>query len=239
MIDHQVIKELGSKYQTVEENVVREYLQHLFLQFFYSQPENENFLFKGGTALRLVYRSPRFSEDIDFSGIENGVKYENILEKVIEGFVLEGFQCELVESKATSGGWLAILRFLAFGKRIDIRNEISFRSKQIKGEVVMISSDFIPAYKLFLLSPDKLVSEKITALLTRNKMRDIFDLYFILRNHSLRKHAKISEDQRVLLVKLFEAQDNRLIRSELQPLLPAGFLPVIKNLPERLMKELE
>jgi len=239
MIDYQVIKQLSGKYQTGEKNVVREYLQHLFAQFFYSQPESENFLFKGGTALRLVYHSPRFSEDIDFSGIKNGVRYENILEKVIERFALEGFECELVESKATSGGWLAILRFLAFGKTINIRNEISFRGRQIKKEAVMISSDFIPAYKLFLLSPDKLVKEKIAALLTRNKTRDIFDLYFILRNHSLRKYAKLNKNERALLVRLFGARDNRLIKNELQPLLSTGFLPVIKNLPERLIKELE
>ena len=48
-------------------NVVREYTQHLFLSELYRLPGAERLLFKGGTALRIVYECPRFSEDLDFS----------------------------------------------------------------------------------------------------------------------------------------------------------------------------
>lgn len=39
-------------------------------QAFYQEKEAEAILFKGGTALRLIYQSPRFSEDLDFSGFK-------------------------------------------------------------------------------------------------------------------------------------------------------------------------
>jgi len=211
----------------------------MFLYFFYSQPESKNFLFKGGTALRIVYHSPRFSEDIDFSGFENGVKYENILEKVIESFALAGIQCELIESKATSGGWLAIIRFLVFGRYINIRNEISFRHQQsLKGEIAMIVSDFVPAYKVFVLSPNQLVEEKIAAFLTRAKSRDVFDLYFIVRDEVLRKYLKPSKEDRVSIISLLESLDERMVKDELRFLLPASFLPVIKDLPRRVIREI-
>ena len=239
MIDYQVIKQLTSKYQTTEENVVREYLQHLFLQQFYSQPGSEFFLFKGGTSLRVVYQSPRFSEDIDFSGIENGVKYERILENILERMVLEGIECELVESKSTSGGWLAILRFLVFEKSIAVKNEVSFRKKQLAKETLFIASDFIPAYRVSLLSPQILIREKLSALLSRGKARDIFDLYFILRHTTLRKYLKISKSERERMCEFLKSQDEGVIKNELQYLLPATFSFVIKDLPKRLMNELE
>ena len=238
MIDYQVVEQLTKRYQTSEQNVIREYLQHLFLHFFYSQSKSENFLFKGGTALRVVYGSPRFSEDIDFSGVQNGIKYESILEKVIEGIALEGIQCELVESKATSGGWLAILRFSVFKEKIIIKNEISFRASFQKGKAVMIASDFIPAYKVFVLSPGQLVKEKIAALLSRAKSRDTFDLYFIIRNEFLRKYLGLDEERQSLIIKFLEAQEKRTVKNELRLLLPASFLAVIQNLPQRVIEEL-
>lgn len=38
------------------------------IQKTYEKEESSNILFKGGTALKIVYGSPRFSEDLDFSG---------------------------------------------------------------------------------------------------------------------------------------------------------------------------
>ena len=40
----------------------------IFLSYLYQEPGSEKLLFKGGTALRIVFKSPRFSEDLDFSG---------------------------------------------------------------------------------------------------------------------------------------------------------------------------
>ena len=48
-------------------NIVREYFQNVFLAKLYTLSEAEKMLFKGGTALRILYGSPRFSEDLDFS----------------------------------------------------------------------------------------------------------------------------------------------------------------------------
>lgn len=61
MISEEEIQRLASKYQTSEGNIRREYFQHLFLSYFYQQPKAADIFFKGGTALRLLYQSPRFS----------------------------------------------------------------------------------------------------------------------------------------------------------------------------------
>src|SRR3989338_3198255 len=68
MITHETLQKLAAQYQTgVFPNITREYFQHLFLSELYKLDGAENLLFKGGTALRIVYGSPRFSEDLDFS----------------------------------------------------------------------------------------------------------------------------------------------------------------------------
>jgi predicted nucleotidyltransferase component of viral defense system len=38
-----------------------------FLSRLYSRRESENIFFKGGTALHLIFKAPRFSEDLDFT----------------------------------------------------------------------------------------------------------------------------------------------------------------------------
>jgi len=68
MLDREIIRKLALQHQTTEINIAREYVQHLFLSVFYQEPDSEKVLFKGGTALRITFQSPRFSEDLDFSG---------------------------------------------------------------------------------------------------------------------------------------------------------------------------
>ena len=68
MISLDAIRKLAIQCRTSEyPNIVREYFQHLFLSQLYRMEKSDNLLFKGGTALRIIYGSPRFSEDLDFS----------------------------------------------------------------------------------------------------------------------------------------------------------------------------
>lgn len=68
MLNIENLEQFAKLKQTDVENAVREYYQHLFLSFLYQHPGSENLLFKGGTALRIIFQSPRFSEDLDFTG---------------------------------------------------------------------------------------------------------------------------------------------------------------------------
>ena len=74
-----------NKYQTFKENVYREYAQHLFLSSLYQVKNSNKILFKGGTAYRIAYKSPRFSEDLDFSACQIGKKeIEEIILSALE-----------------------------------------------------------------------------------------------------------------------------------------------------------
>lgn len=238
MIDYREIKSLAVKHQTNELNIIRQYLQNLFLKWFYQQENSENFLFKGGTALKIAYQSPRFSEDLDFSGIKNGTNYEKILLSVMESIEKEGIKYNLEESKSTSGGWLSILSFQIFNQNISIRNEVSFRKKNLGAENRLISSEIIPAYRLVLLAPKLMIKEKFQAAVSRQKSRDFFDIYFILRDEELRRYINIDESERKKLKKILKDKDGDVIKKDIEYLLPVSFHPIIKDLPERLMNEL-
>lgn len=237
MISGEAIKRLAVSWQTAELNIAREYAQHLFLSGFYRQSGTQRVMFKGGTALRIVYGSPRFSEDLDFSGFGVGVRdIEDWVTNASEGIERAGISISIEESKKTSGGYLGILALDMSGHQTQILLEISLRRKNgIKGRGVLVASDLIPAYTATLLPEDALVEEKLNAALTRAKPRDFFDCYFMLRKDM------IPPAQRHLLhavkTALEESQIN--FKAELSDFLPRTYQPIIRNFKKTLMSELE
>lgn len=238
MISEESIKQLSRKYQTTELNVRREYFQHLFLSYFYRQKESEKVYFKGGTALRMIYQSPRFSEDLDFS---SSLKNISIIEKMVIGALVEiereGVATEIKEAKKTSGGYLAEIVFQATGQPVSILLEISLRESERKGEVVTIAGGFIPPYIAEQLEQKQLIKEKIRALLARQKPRDFFDLYFILRANLLpAPERKILSN---VLDVLNSAKNKTNFGKELKQFLPQSHQAIIKNFSSVLERELK
>jgi predicted nucleotidyltransferase component of viral defense system len=238
MLDQKFLEEIARKKEASFLNVAREYLQHLFLRSFYSQKGSEDFAFKGGTALKIVFGSPRFSEDLDFSGIKNNWQYEKVLEETLIDLTREGVEVEIIDSKATTGGHLATLGVNLFGQKIEIMNQISFREKdEVAKENVVIVSDFVPPYNLFLFKREILVGEKIRALIERAKARDFFDLYFVLRKEELRKIIHLDKDQQEKILSRIAGKPKEEIEQELKRLLPRSFWQVIADLPTAILKE--
>src|SRR3990167_1823013 len=92
-MDKQIAESLAKKIQISKNYVVREEYEMLILKEIYESEFGSSLMFKGGTALRLVYNSARFSEDLDFTLIEDidkgrfiefikgvGKKYPGIIE---------------------------------------------------------------------------------------------------------------------------------------------------------------
>ena len=179
------IKRLSTKLQTTELNVRREFIQHQFLRFFYQQSMASKVYFKGGTALRIVYHSPRFSEDLDFDSQLDFSNLENIVELTLKLLSKDGIESEIIESKMTSGGYLGIIKLDDLRTSLEISNR-----KKSNGEPNTIIGDFTAPYTLFSLERSSLVSEKIEALLARQKPRDFYDLYFMLRARLLTQEDK-------------------------------------------------
>ena len=234
MIDKQFLAQKATKQQTYFRNILREYYQNLFLSLFYQNAKSEKFYFKGGTALRLVFGSPRYSEDLDFTSKNNFKTFEDILERVLISLAKEGVSTQILESKKTTGGILAILRTNLYNETIDIKIEASQRTKVIQGEKKLITSDIFPSYTVQILKQNLMIGEKIDALLSRSKPRDFFDLYFILRANLL----SLSDKERVKDAFKLLAKTRFDFAKELKIFLPKSHWGIIKGFKKILEQEI-
>ena len=226
-------------------NIVREYVQHVLLAALYQLPGAEHLLFKGGTALRVVYGSPRFSEDLDFSlipAVHNTIK--SVVERLFVGALAEieriGIRVELSEkSAATSGGYFGratfrIMEYPSVGVEINVSSR---RAGTVSGEADSIANDFVSTYTVIHLPQHDIVEEKIfSALRMRKKPRDFYDLYFMMRK------GMLSADQKKRLSKIqrdiMNTAKNIDFRAELGAFLPADQQAIIRDFSGTLEREL-
>lgn len=239
MISPEEVKQLSTRYQTSPLTIAREYAQHCFLSEFYKLKNSNRLLFKGGTALRLIYQSPRYSEDLDFTGINN-IAYpeiEDVLIETIRNLSAWGFEIEITEAKKTTGGYLAKMDFSFSGFKLQIKIEISFRTRKQKsmGAVSRIKNEYIPHYDIYHLPLDEIINGKISALLMRAKSRDWYDLYFFLHNRMLKtEHKKLLPG---ILEKLKKSKTD--FKKELKVFLPRSNQFILKDFKKTLTQEIE
>jgi len=180
MLDREVIKKLALQYQATEINVVREYVQHLFLSIFYQEPDSEKVLFKGGTALRIVFQSLRFSEDLDFSVLKKE-DFSKIMDRIGKerGFdVTEKRFGTSLFYKFKFGG------FITKSNRVSLN--IMFHQKPLYYSVKSYVSPYIDVspFMLNVMELKEILAEKVHAIYHRNSARDMYDLFYLLRIES-------------------------------------------------------
>jgi predicted nucleotidyltransferase component of viral defense system len=161
--------------------VVREYWELIVLKGLYESPFGRYLIFKGGTALRLTFGSPRFSEDLDFSLTKNTLKkkFASLVKKIISPFselsitdLGEKYYTYLAEIKV-------IQNYLPFPFRIKI--EISKReTKDYQWELKLLSS---PATVIQVMGQvatlEQIYKDKLACLKGRAKPKDLFDLWYV------------------------------------------------------------
>lgn len=239
MISQSQIREIATKQQTTEINVAREYLQHLFLSHFYKQKGSEKFLFKGGTALRIVFQGERYSEDLDFSIPPlNKSEIEEYLVNTFAAIEDEGITGKITECKETSGGYLANIDLDILGFKTGISSNLIIKNdplELIPQNQIIESSNFLPNYTITALSTEIIVKEKIQALITRAKPRDFYDLYFISRNSELKKYIPRDPETTKGILASLEGATDKGLATDLKPFLPVSHQFILKELREKLV----
>ncbi len=246
MISVENFEKLSRQYQmAIFPNIVREYFQHIFLAELYKLPEAGALLFKGGTALRIIYGSPRFSEDLDFSllGVSSDdlkLFVENIFVKVLVEIERSGIKTEIGKSsQVTSGGYFGIATFhILHYPPVDMEINISSReTAPMNGEIDSVVNDFTPTYTIIHLPQKDIVEEKIFgALMKRKKPRDFYDLYFMMRKGmlSIEQKSKLSKIKNEII------NDGKQIdfSGELGAFLPADQQSIIRDFMRALESEI-
>lgn len=227
MLSIENLEKFTKQSQTSIVNVVREYCQHLFLSYLYKQSGSEKLLFKGGTALRIVFGSPRYSEDLDFTGLNTD---RNEIEEIFTNTLMDientGMKVDIDEAKNTTGGYLGVAIFNAYGMKINIQIEVSLReSAGAKGIRTLIDNEYIPAYTLVHLSTEGIIEGKLQALRARKKPRDFYDYFFLLSGN-----YPIVKEKNYLLSVLKELDGTKIdFKGELNKFLPVSHAPYLKD----------
>ena len=142
----------------------------------YSDIELANCLgFKGGTALMLFYRLPRFSVVLDFNLIIK--EKEEVVYKKVRKILLK-YGTIYDEAKKFYGP--VIVLDYGIGER-KLKIEISNRMFENRYEI----KNFLGINMKVMVLPD-MFAHKLCALLDRNSIagRDIFDCWFFMKNQS-------------------------------------------------------
>ena len=200
--------------------VVREYWELIVLKGLYDSPFGRYLIFKGGTALRLTYGSPRFSEDLDFSLTKDMLKgkFSSFMNKIITPFsemaltdLEEKYYTYLAEIKVTQN-------YLPFPFRIKI--EISKREiKDYQWELKLLNS---PATVIQVMGQvatlEQIYKDKLACLKGRAKPKDLFDLWYV------------SEKIKIPYTPQKYSLNKKELVRDLRKYLPSDFWPAIEGL---------
>lgn len=171
------------------------YLQDIVLHSLYQNTANK-LVFKGGTALQKLYNLDRFSEDLDFTMIQE-TNLDKVLGLAVEHLESLGAEIGRIEKTEKEGSFktkLGVKGPLYTGKDLSlsfIRIEVNKKAKAKETSLKRYTPRFpdLSSFQLLILSQEEILAEKIRALVTRKKARDLYDIY-----HLLNKGIKIDKD---------------------------------------------
>jgi len=167
----------------------------------------------GGTAIWRCYEGNRFSEDIDMY-IKKDTEKINALFLTLEknGFSVSKKRIKENSLYSTLKFNTSIVRFEALFKAI--KNPFLKEYETSEGNLINI----------FTLSPDDLVEEKINTYIKRKKIRDLYDLFFLLRY--IKENKKIKEKLKDFIKKFEPSTDEQ----NLKAIIITGVTPTTKNM---------
>lgn len=129
------------------------------------------FYLTGGTALGRFYLNHRFSEDLDFF-VNNDIRYPNYI-KLLSKEITSMFETR-------TGDWILTDQFTRFfiteqkiSLKIEVVNDISYYAGK-------------PLISRFgnIDNPLNILSNKLSAIVSRDEPKDIFDILHLARNYS-------------------------------------------------------
>lgn len=144
------------------------------IQAFSKSDAGPHIVFKGGTALKLFYDLPRYSEDIDYDSTGK-LSPQNLMENIKT--VAAKKKWEVTDEAVKYNTILVELRFRGPERNFRLKIEISTREKELKTTILSLRG--VPVISL---EQPFLMTEKLITFVDRQAGRDYFDAWFILNN---------------------------------------------------------
>lgn len=161
----------------------------------------------GGTAIWRCYRGNRFSEDIDAYIPQDKERVALFFEKLTQ----RGFQ---IDKKKI--GDVSIYSQLHLN-RAAVRFEALF--KNVNGHLKDYETAEGNWITISTLTPEELIKEKVSAYLGRRKIRDLYDIFVLLR------HVHVPADVKKDISRLVTEYKDSIDEPELAVLILEGIVP--------------
>jgi len=203
MISKEEISKISMKTGLNNYQQEKEYFLKLFLFYYFENFEDA--VFKGGTCMKFIYNLDRFSEDLDFN-ITNPELFQKQVGKTLEKIKKIGFKAEFKKEELFNEAYACTIAFEGplFSGNQTSKNSIRIDAGKRLGtnlepEWNILESEYPETKKNFLVKTmtlEEILAEKIIALHSRQKGRDLFDTWFLLKkrikinNKLIEKKAK-------------------------------------------------
>jgi predicted nucleotidyltransferase component of viral defense system len=180
------------------------YAQDLILEEVYKKIDNA--VLHGGTAIWRCYSGRRFSEDLDFYFPKNEKKIREIFS------LLKSKGFNIKKLKISSRGVYSLLEY----ERVSVRLEATFQKVNfVLCDYELSNGNFISIYSL---TPEQFLSEKCKTYLKRFKIRDLWDVFFLL--NKIENPKKIKE-----IGELLKKYKKPVDEEDLKSILVEGIVP--------------
>lgn len=170
--------------------ILVEYLQYELLDSLFKDAAAAALSFIGGTAIRMLHDSPRFSEDLDFDNFDLSFEaFEQLVNAACKDMEYKGF---LIEYRTVErGSYHCYIRFPDIlqrsglsplsGQKILVRIDSETKARTYEPDMVFLNR--FGVYRRILTAPvGILLAQKLLAILYRKRQmgRDIYDVSFLL-----------------------------------------------------------
>ena len=196
MIDMEYIRGFYPPYiaqnANFQKHMLKEYVELLALEWITRSPYAAKLIFIGGTNLRLIHGIDRFSEDLDFDCRElSGNEFQRMTAELVKYLQLQGLNAELRnKDNARLTAFRGNVHFpeLLFDLQLTGHREERFLMKieaQDQGidyprEMAIVQRNGF-SFPVPVPPISVLLSMKLCALLTRQKGRDFYDVFFLMQ----------------------------------------------------------
>lgn len=242
MMDQITAISFANKQEIDAYTILREYIQVKFLDVFFRTVKPKTFFFKGGTALRLLYGSDRFSEDLDFTVSSKTKHPVDQAKQAVAKLKTEIPDISIKEVKTIAGESAKIsLHGFSSHHPLTIKLDFSIRENVLTPQVTAIKT-MLPIVGISLvdtISKEEILAEKIRAVVNRKKARDIYDLWYLLHTGTVctkhiidKKMSYYSEHFKFETVnKAIISWDTKDLIQDLAKFLPKSQRRIIPELP--------
>ncbi len=219
-MDQNIAESAAKRLKIAVEQVVREELELSLLKSLFESGIGKALVFKGGTALRLAFGSPRFSDDLDFSASSAipEAAFRTAARAALKGLP----EATLVEALAKRFTLFALYRFdvpyiaRPFSIKVEVSTREESRRQADESELRLLSSEVTNLTVLARVATlERALEDKKAAFAARRQPRDLYDLWFISQKLGLPFQADLA------------GSDPRIVRRELRKYLPRTHWSVI------------